>query len=429
MLRRRAALLGMVLGLAVCAVATAAPLDEARLRDAGLRAVVGRHLTLITDLPAGQEIDGLPTVFDAAVPQWQAYFGLDAEALRDWRVTGYLIGAAPRFQAAELLPDTLPNFVNGYALGREVWLNEQPNDYYRRHLLLHEGTHALMGTLLGGVGPPWLAEGLAELLATHRWDPATRQLTLGYFPRSRDETPLLGRIKIVRDGVAAGRAMTVDDVLNLGPGAHFSNEPYGWCWALAALLDGTPRYRERFRALPRHVREPDLNRRVRDDFAPDWLELADDWHVFIANLQHGHDLARTTIEFAPGEALPAAGGHARVVADRGWQSAKLRVEAGHTYQVRATGRFQIAAEPKPWPCEAGGVSIRYYAGQPLGTLLAVVRPDDRPPGAPSPFARPEAIGLAAELSPRASGVLYLMLNDSPAERGDNSGAVAVTINE
>ena len=43
---------------------------------------------------------------------------------------------------------------NGVTLGSDMWLHDQPTDYYRRHLLLHEGTHAFMIAFLGGITFP-----------------------------------------------------------------------------------------------------------------------------------------------------------------------------------------------------------------------------------------------------------------------------------
>ena len=92
-----------------------------------------------------------------------------------------------------------------------LWLYEQPSDYYRRHLLLHEGTHGFMNTVLGGCGPLWYMEGIAEYLATHRWKDG--RLTLGYMPRSRDEVPQWGRIRLIQDAVAEGRAPALKKVI------------------------------------------------------------------------------------------------------------------------------------------------------------------------------------------------------------------------
>ena len=62
-----------------------------------------------------------------------------------------------------------------------------------------------MNTVMGGCGPPWYMEGMAEYLATHRWHDG--RLTLGYMPPNRDEVPQWGRIRIIQDAVAQHRAV------------------------------------------------------------------------------------------------------------------------------------------------------------------------------------------------------------------------------
>ena len=66
-----------------------------------------------------------------------------------------------------------------------------------------------------------------------------------------------------------------------------------------------------------------------------------------------------------------------IAADRGWQSSGVWLEAGKSYHVTASGRYQIAAEKsndgeKAWPCEPGGVTIEYHDGRPLGMLLGAM---------------------------------------------------------
>ena len=91
-----------------------------------------------------------------------------------------------RFVAAGLLPEDVPVPPGrGFTRDDRSWLYEQPSDFYRRELLLHEGTHGFMFTLLGSCGPPWYMEGLAEDLGTHRLEDG--RLTLGYMPKSRAE--------------------------------------------------------------------------------------------------------------------------------------------------------------------------------------------------------------------------------------------------
>ncbi|MHB1037010.1 MAG: hypothetical protein ACYC35_20400 [Pirellulales bacterium] len=413
----------MSFGHASAAPPTAA--DEARIAAAGIHKVQGKHITLYTDVALRREIDELPEVFDQAYPQWCAYFGISAEKQPGWHMTAYLVKDKRPFQATGLMPASLPMFSHGFSTARELWFFDQSSDYYRRHLLLHEGTHGFMDSRVGGAGPPWYMEGMAELLATHRWRDG--KLVLGYFPASREEVPMLGRIKIVQDAFAERRAMTFKRITEYGPHAHLENEPYGWCWAAAAFLDGHPRYRDRFRQTPKLLRQGNFSERFQQMFARDWGELAEEWQVFVADLEHGYDFSRTAIDFTPGRPLSATWAKVTVAADRGWQASGLRLEAGVKYRLRAAGRYQVANQPRVWWCEPGGVSIRYYKGRPLGMLLATVRPDVPAPAVPNAFLKPLAVGLGTTLTPTQSGTLYLRINDSSGELADNAGTLVVEV--
>src|SRR5688572_23462637 len=90
------AILFLLLGRPIYAQAPAdwpAPrqVDADRAAAAGIREVTGRHLRLWTDVSPSPAVDELPKVFDAAVPQWAAYFGVPASKVRDWQVQGFLI--------------------------------------------------------------------------------------------------------------------------------------------------------------------------------------------------------------------------------------------------------------------------------------------------------------------------------------------------
>ena len=399
--------------------------DDSRALAAGIRKLDGRRIALFTDLEPSDEVDTLAKVFDLAFPQWCEYFGIDPLDHPDWKMTGFLMVDRSRFERAGLLPRRLPPFRNGFSWNYELWIYEQPSVYYRRHLLLHEGTHGFMNTILGGCGPPWYMEGVAELLSTHSWN--GDRLVLNYMPESRKETPQWGRIKIVRDDFAALKARSVDGVLNYHPGVFLNNEPYGWSWALAAFLDGHPRYRERFRQIPKLIGKSDVTERFRRLIYDDWEELCDEWQVFVADLDYGYDVTATVVDFAPAAAVPEGGASVTVDAGRGWQNSGLRLDRGSTYRLAASGRYQLDTEPEIWWSEPGGVSIRYYKGQPMGILLAAVRVDPAGRSGACELIRPVSVGLGATLKPVQSGTLFLRINDSAGKLDDNVGSLTVEV--
>ena len=424
--------------MAISAGALAAPIDDARVAAAGIRKLPGKRLTLYTDL-TGAEVERLPEAFELAFPQWCRYFGVKESEHADWRMIGVVMKDKARFVQCGLLPTDLPPFPHGYSRGGVLWVYDQPSDYYRRHLVLHEGTHGFMGGLLGGFGPTWYMEGTAEYFATHRWQDG--RLTLGYLPQNRDEVPEWGRTRIIQDAVAEHKALRLGAVLELTPSLGRETSLYAWCWAAVTLLDRHPRYQERFRRLIPLVQRPDFTDEFRQLFKTDWQELCEEWQLMVANMEYGYDVQRSAVDFTPATVSPRPPTNLRsvpgegpgvtavtVAADRGWQNSGLRLEAGAKYRLTATGRYQVAKDPR-WQSEPNGVSIRYYQGRPLGILLAAVRPDHPPPESTSALIRPTVIGLGAALSPTEAGTLFLKINHSAGELKDNSGELKVEVRQ
>ena len=410
-----------------------------------MRVVAGQRLRLWTDLPPNPAIDELPAAFAAAVSLWAEHFGVAPERVGAWHAQAFLIDDRGTFAALGLMPERNPEFANGFAQGRELWLVEQPSDYYRRHLLLHEGGHAFMYEFLGGTGPGWYAEGMAELLGSHTWNAAASadkdRLRLPAFPAKRDDVPMWGRVRTLRDAAAAGASLSLEAVLALDGARAISDDAYAWTWALCALLDGHPQFRARFRTLAAAASEPEFNDRVRQTFAADWGDLACEWQAYCATIDYGYDFARMAMTHREANEVGAGEREVRIRADRGWQSTGAVLRAGRTYQISAQGRYVIAVEDgRPWPCEPGGVTLRWHAGRPLGELHAALRPmtptaaervaspPDRPDAAPDPdFAAPCPVGLAARITPRRDAILYLRVNDSAASLSDNSGDLRAVI--
>jgi hypothetical protein len=394
--------------------------DRARAAAVGIREVAGKHLRLWTDVPSSSAVDELPRVFAAALPQWAKYFGIPVAKWQGWQVQGFLIQDRNKFAALGLLSDRNPNFINGYALGNELWLDEQPSDYYRRHLLLHEGTHSFMLSFLGAAGPGWYMEGMAELLGTHRWQDGALKLRI--FPADRESVPMWGRIKLIREAVAQGKQLSLGEVLAISNREALSVDAYAWCWALARFLDSHPKYGEKFRKLDTRVSDREFNERFRKLFHSEWEDLQFEWQAFLAAVDYGYDSNRLTIEHGKAARLTQPA-EASIDAARGWQGTPWLLRKGQRYEIIAAGRYQIAHDDEPWPCEPGGVTLRYHDGHPLGMLLGTLRSIKKP----ETFAAPIAIGLGITITPEEDAVLYLCVNDSPAEWSDNKGAVAVRI--
>jgi hypothetical protein len=458
-----------VVGAFQCALATPITVDDAKAQTLGIRKLVGQHLVLYTDLPASPEIDSLPAVFDQAVPKWAEYFGVDEAKTRDWQVRAFLIGDRKLFDKLGVMPAGDDQFLHGLAAGSEFWLYDQPTAYYRRHLLLHEGTHAFMGKFSGGCGPGWYMEGTAELFGTHRIGAgnhpegtrqgarierkgdATAQLEMRAMPRSREEVPMWGRIKLIRDAVAAGRMLDLPAVMALDNHKQMDDESYAWCWAAATFLDSDPRYRDRFRGLKQHVTDKNFNAVMRREYGKDWQAIEAEWPAYISALDYGYDFERMAIDLQRGTPLDGKPRSVTIAADRGWQSSGVWLEAGKTFHVTASGRYQIAMEKtndgeKAWPCEPGGVTIEYHDGQPLGMLLGAIVEGEGDPlrGYPEAegaaentktssgnvgFARPFGIGLGCTITPEVSGTLYLRVNDSAARLDDNRGTLTIRVDD
>ncbi|MDW8037925.1 MAG: hypothetical protein RMI90_07775 [Thermoguttaceae bacterium] len=367
------------------------PFDPQRIAAAGIRRLESKHLILYTDLPPDSELDALPEVFDQAFEPFCSYFALDPDKHAQWRMTGRLMRDPERFRRAGLLPADLPKFAHGFTKSYDFWIYEQPSAYYRRHLMLHEGVHGLMLTLLGSCGPTWYMEGVAELLATHSWKQG--QLLVKYLPRSSEEVPMWGRIKIVRDAVQQRGLLSLEELIRLVPQIAGENELYGWCWALAAFLDNHPRYQSAFRQMVAWVRDSRFTERFFSLLGENRSLLNEEWKLFVDEICYGYDFSRAAVQLQPGRPIPPEGAKVQVLADRGWQSSTWLVEAGRTYLLMASGRYQVADKPKIWWCEPNGVSIQYYRGRPLGMLLAAVRPE---PQEAKDLLQPQRTGSASE---------------------------------
>ena len=400
-------------------------IDEERVAANGILRIEGKHVVLYTDLREQPEIVELVKVFDRAVPLWCEYFEVDPEKANGWQVSAFVIGEKDRFIKAKLFPDDLPEFPAGFNLHHHMWIYLQPGDYYTRHLVLHEGTHSFMQWFLRGSGPPWYSEGMAELLAVHRW--ADGELQLNYNLRSKEEAAHWGRVKIIREDVAEGNSRSLEDVFRMPNQAFRSVRNYAWAWAACKFFGEHPLSRAQFAELESSAN--DLSREFSIQFyravKNDWPQLKGDWELFLAEMDYGIQISQLSITEVAGE----GGDVFSIDTTRGWQKSTVTVEKGKTYQINASGRFQVALDgTTPWPCEPGGVTIEYFRGHPLGMLMAGVVSGDEGQELGG-LLEPTPIGLKGTFTATQDGKLCFRINESAAKLDDNSGSVIVRVSQ
>lgn len=406
--------------------------DDRRLAEMGIHRYESKHLVLYTDIDP-ERAKPLPRLMDQACTAWVAYFGPlppDSEG-KDFQMIGYIMADRNLFHEAGLMTDDIRISLEGVFKDQVFWMNDQPIDYYRRHLMIHEGTHCFMTALPNPTNQYiWYMEGMAELFRAHQTD-AAGETRFRLFPHDRENFGGLGWIRLVNEDVRASGPRLPEDIVSMPTNDFQKYNAYSWSWALCAFLDGHPRYGDRFRRIGSLVTSRnDAAVELQKVFKADWRELSEEWLVFAGNLCYGYDIERTVLDMRSGKPLAEGeqGSPLEISADRGWQSSGIIVEQGKSYQIAATGRCVLAGDPKPWESEPPGISFRYHAGLPVGMLVASIRRDallEKPPYTTMLEVLP--IGRECRLKPHVTGTLYFRVNDYWNELDDNSGAFQVTV--
>jgi hypothetical protein len=404
-------------------------IDEVAVEAAGIRRLPGKHFVVYTDLPEGSAADGLCGLLDQALPLWCDYFGVDAGLAEPWLINAFVMEQPQRFRAAGLLPEEVAGIPTGYNHGHQFWVVRQPDDYYTRHLCLHEATHSFMQWFLGGCGPAWYREGMAELLGLHRVDEAGN-LAIEARITATGQAPGWGRVSLLKEAMKAGKTLPLAEVLDLSQMGFYDADLYSWSWAACEFFSRHPATGEAFRKMADEARDTSLafSAGLRRRLHRDWPDVQRDWLLFLDDLEYGADAARSVLR--PAEELPAVDGARtfRLAVSHGWQSTGIRVTAGQSLEFSATGRYQVRGGERPWPCEAGGITIRYWRGRPLGQLLAGVLADGTGrDAATSPVGDIQPVGLAATLPFAVDGELVLRINEGTGSMDDNEGQLSVMV--
>ncbi len=396
----------------------AMPIDSDRVADAGVFVNRGVHINLYSDLDDETKREEWVDLFDAATIQWCALFDIDSQSAQRWKLTAVIMQNETRIGNAGLIPQDLPKFPAGYNRGHEFWVYIQTDDYYTRHLILHEGTHAFMQWFLGSSGPPWYSEGMAEWIALHQWD--DQGLKLNHTITDKSLTPGWGRVNLLKKMLAQTPPKSLDDIFETPPTAFRDVNAYAWSWAACEFLANHPLSEQIFAKLPTRLNQPILSfsPRLRSKLEPDWDELTGDWYRYIHEVNYGTDVSAAMLKTA----RKTPDGSFEISATSSWQSTGISVISGDRYRIVGEGQFVVGQTIKPWRCESGGVTVEYYDGHPLGKLIAAVIT-----GGPDKI---HQIPIGSTQTPivfNQDGILALRINESPARLNDNSGHLKVTI--
>ena len=401
--------------------------SEGTRRDGGIRKLTSTHLTLYTDLPSQADVDELPKVFDLAVPEWSKFFSYDTKLLDDWHVVACIINNKDRFGQSGLLPKDLPPFLNGFQLVDEIWIYEQPSEYYRRHLLLHEGTHSVMNRIFGRLGPAWYREGIAELVATHQYSDG--KLKLAHFPSDKKKVEQWGRIRIVKDQIREGKIRSIQSIVGARPREFLNVESYAWSWALQVFAHHHPLFGQTFVNLQNemYLSTDGVTHRFLQSYHANQHEFDSAWSLFLHHLDYGYDLKREIIAHKK-TLIPLSKQIATTSIDvtMGWQSTGFVLPNNSVLDIVAGGRFRVAQDSQPWWCEPQGVTLEYYQGHPLGMLLAVVV-NSKAADSVEAFTHPTAIGRRGQITTIRGGILYLRINERADKLEDNQGTISVKV--
>ncbi|WP_145112629.1 hypothetical protein [Gimesia panareensis] len=404
--------------------------NNQRLSLLGIECYESPRLKLYTDIDP-KLAQKLPAVIEQFYPALENYFGPlppNREGT-EFQVTGYIMQDRERFEKAGVIPGLLARIINGRHQGAQFWMESQTEEYYLRHLMLHEYTHCYSMIMKNIGAPVWYLEGIAESMATHRIG-ADGKFQFNVMPHNKTDFAGLGRISLIQEAVQNAPPPTMLDVMQLTPDDFAKDDAatYSWSWALCQFFDKHPRYQAAFRELSHHMQGAAFSEKIKQVIGPDPVEVNDAWLLFARNLQPGYDSKRAMISFVRGQDLEKDSSKPEIIdAYRGWQSSGVHVTRGETYKVSATGMFTLAQQPKPWKSTADGISFQYFNGQPLGRLLMMIRPDPDNASRMKTLLREYPQGAEAVWMAPASGTVYFRLNDAWNSLNDNEGAVQVKV--
>ncbi|MDR1922884.1 MAG: hypothetical protein LBQ66_00805 [Planctomycetaceae bacterium] len=302
------------------------------LAESSIRQLKGKHSTIYTDVGSSVAVDSLPMFFDLMVVELCRYFGVDYSRYEKFYVQVFLIDDLEKFNKHGLL-ENAKDIRNGYSFQNRIWVRHNASDYYQRHLLLHEEVHAFIVYAFGVTGAYWFREGIAEMLATHKYE--NGKLTSCWYPSDNLSVPHFGRIEVIQRLIATNKiSATKNEIaqndsvekkytskntntklinLNLlsrfgGDGIGLSElEVYSLCWGFAMFCENHERYHKAYRQIVTKLENSGdevmqrfvmlIARDQKMSLTEARRQLEYDWYDFQMNICYGYDFERTVIDY------------------------------------------------------------------------------------------------------------------------------------
>ena len=360
------------------------------------REVRSRHFLLKTDISDRQAqilLDKLETM----VTLLSAYFGQQPTTL----VQGFVVRDLDQWPADVFAE---PAGVAKIQEGAGVCISRSLGDQREaviyccddHGVVQHEATHAYANLAFGSAGPTWLAEGVAEMGQYWKVD-----------ERAVDISP------VVLDYLQqAGPKRTLLEIAVPGRTDSGTWRDYAWRWALCHLLANNPNYADRFKPLAIALMSEQENVSFESVYGPVAQQISFEYDLFLQTLDNGYRADLCAWQWGRKFATLTGDRRAKtsVIAKYGWQASTLRVKAGESYEVAATGNWKIAAGSAETTADGDD------AGR--GKLLGVVVSEFK-------LGKPLEIGARGKFTAAKDGDLYFRCRDDWNRLADNAGELTV----
>jgi hypothetical protein len=424
-----------------------------------IRELQAGRFELHTDLPA-TELSGWLQRMERVVDLSEAYWCRKLPG----RIRCYLVDDLSNWSVCDLPAEFAPRVLRHVSGGTDVVRAAAGSRMASQAVIYattapgvveHEVVHAYCFQTFGRGGPDWYREGMAELFAQqvdleHPMGRAERlerlrkaapiQLTAilrndshrklrdtmlsggstsrptANTPSDTDDSPafLLAESKIAEDTTrldvpSTEFTWTESDEQRL----ETSKDIYAQSWALCHLLYHRPEYRERFRVLGRHLLSG-APVRFEQAFAPRMREIEFELRQFAEQVHPDYrpELCRWEWVAAPRSLAIGNTVGIRVQARRGFQAAKIVVEAGQVYEVTCEGQWHTGQGQ-------AGIGAEGHANG-NGCLVGTVMNN-------TCLSSPFSVGQQGSIEISESGQVYLRCQEAFHELSDNSGSILVRI--